>query len=364
MSGWGGNGWNNFGGFGGGMRGGGNMGMGMGGRMGGNMGGMDGDMMGGHMGMGGGMNMPYGYNNMNNFSNRPRFNSMGRGGGGGGPISRPQTKILTLSEVQNWLEKQQPYILQSVMKTCSNVLVNKHKVPVDDLSDWYKEPEDKGKSGTILQGGVDPSNTAKNLKRDLKPGLGWTKSDMRHPHKVTTQMKPLPELEIIPPFSAENKEADIDREKRKMLTNNVNMMQIEVNKICHRFKIPPATLDIDNLDKYPENAREKLKVALTCVKNAERTLTDFLDFLKTDKYSSWNKEQMAKREELLKSMIGEQPQGKPHASGIREEDIELVDAQFDADGKIVGGIKDDEKCLDEKEEEEPVAKVSRKDSEG
>merc|ERR1719317_735185 len=82
------------------------------------------------------------------------------------------------------------------------------------------------------------------------------------------------------------------------------MMQIEVNKICHRFKIPPATLDIDNLDKYPENAREKLKVALTCVKNAERTLTDFLDFLKTDKYSSWNKEQMAKREELLKSMIG------------------------------------------------------------
>merc|ERR1712179_551801 len=91
--------------------------------------------------------------------------------GSSGPMSRPQTKILTLSEVQNWLEKQQPYVLQSVMKTCSNVLVNKHKVPVDDLSDWYKEPEAKGKSGTILQGGVDPSNTAKNLKRDLKPGL-------------------------------------------------------------------------------------------------------------------------------------------------------------------------------------------------
>jgi hypothetical protein len=29
--------------------------------------------------------------------------------------------------------------------------------------------------------------------------------------QVTHQMKPLPELEIIPPFSAENKEADIDR---------------------------------------------------------------------------------------------------------------------------------------------------------
>ena len=234
MSGWGGNGWNNFGGFGGGMRGGGNMGMGMGGRMGGNMGGMDGDMMGGHMGMGGGMNMPYGYN-MNNFINRPSLNSMGRWGCGGGPISRHQTKILTLSEVQNWLEKQQPYILQSVMKTCSKVLVNKHKVPVDDLSDWFKEPEDRGKSGTILQGGVDLSNTSKNLKKDLMPGLGWTKSNTRHLHKVTTQMKLLPELKIVPPFLTVSKEADIDREKRMKLTNNVNMVQIEVNKMATSF---------------------------------------------------------------------------------------------------------------------------------
>ena len=32
--------------------------------------------------------------------------------------------------------------------------------------------------------------------------------------------------------------------------------------------------------------------------------------------------------------------GKPHNSGIREEDIELVDAQFDKDGNIVasGGL--------------------------
>ena len=32
--------------------------------------------------------------------------------------------------------------------------------------------------------------------------------------------------------------------------------------------------------------------------------------------------------------------GKPHNSGIREEDIELVDAQFDKDGTIVasGGL--------------------------
>merc|ERR1719470_465484 len=118
------------------------------------------------------MNMPYGYNNMTSFNSRPRFNnSMGRGGGGG-PMMRPAAKVLTLSEVQNWLDRQQPFVLQSVMKTCSNLLVNKHKVPVDDLSDWYKEPEDEGKSGTLLEGGVDPATTAKNLKRDLKPGVG------------------------------------------------------------------------------------------------------------------------------------------------------------------------------------------------
>ena len=49
------------------------------------------------------------------------------------------------------------------------------------------------------------------------------------------------------------------------------------------------------MDKYGDKARDKLKVALTCVKNAERTLTDFLDFLKTDKYKEWNEEQKAKR---------------------------------------------------------------------
>merc|ERR1719186_17855 len=337
------------------------------GGMGGNMGGMGGDMMGGNMGMGGGggMNMPYGYNNMNSFNSRPRFSSMGRGGGGGAMV-RPAGKNITLSEVQNWLDRQQPFVLQSVMKTCTNLLVNKHNVPVEDLTDWYKDTEDSSKCGTLLQGGVEQHQTT---KRDLQPGPGWSKSDVRHPHKVTTQMKPLPELEIIPPFSAENKEADIDRDKRKMLTNNVNMMQIEVNKICHRFKISPATLDKDSLDKYPENAREKLTVALTCVKNAERTLTDFLDFLKNEKYSDWNKEQQDKREDLLKSMIGEQPKGKPHASGIREEDIELVDAQFDAEGKIVGGVREEDKCLDELEDDdddddEPAAKVGRRESDG
>ena len=51
-------------------------------------------------------------------------------------------------------------------------------------------------------------------------------------------------------------------------------------------------------------AREKLSLAITCVSNAERTLNDFLDFLKNDKYKVWNQDQISKREALLKSMIG------------------------------------------------------------
>merc|ERR1719412_1741188 len=112
-----------------------------------------------------------------------------------------------------------------------------------------------------------------------------------------------------------------------MLTNNVRLMRMEVTKLCTRFKIALAPLDKDNL-----------KLALNCVKNAEQTLTDFLDFLKTEKYKEWNDEQKAKREELLKSMIGVTPAGKPHANAVKEDDIELVSEpklKFDEAGNIV-----------------------------
>merc|ERR1719378_1515539 len=49
------------------------------------------------------------------------------------------------------------------------------------------------------------------------------------------------------------------------------------------------------MNRRREAAREKLSLALNCVKNAEQTLTDFLDFLKTEKYKEWNDEQKAKR---------------------------------------------------------------------
>ena len=373
MSGWGNN-WNNFGGGGGG---------GFGGFNGGGGGGFGG-MRGGWGGGGGG----YGYNNMRSGFNRPR--GFGGGGGGGGG-----NKPLSLTEVKDWLDKQQPFVLQTVMKHCRVLLVDKHNVPAEDMTDWYGDDDSEKNEavtkpvksgdttpdickyliflyfiqGTLLSGGVEPENSAKNLKRDLRPGVGWTRSDMRHPHKVTTQMKPLPELEIIPPFSAENKEADVDREKRKMLTNNVSMMQMEVTKICNRFKIPLASLDKDNLDKYPDAAKEKLKLALNCVKNAETTLTDFLDFLKNDKYKEWNDEQKAKREDLLRSMIGETPKGKPHANLDRytEDDIELVQDEKLKFDKKTGNIeihrdpkRKVEKSQDELEEEERAAAEEEK----
>lgn len=69
---------------------------------------------------------------------------------------------------------------------------------------------------------------------------------------------------------------------------------------------------------------------------------------------------------------GDVPVGKPHASGVREEDIELVDAQFDKDGNVVvgapsgfAGIPDD-RTQDEKdgvdtdsEDDEPKAKKKK-----
>ena len=129
MAGWGNN-WNNFGGGGGG---------GFGGFGGGGYGG------GGGMGMRGGWGGgPYGYNN---FNNRPRYGGGGGGGGGG-----HQNKPLTLTEIKDWLDKQQPFVLQTVVKHCKELLTNKHKVPIEDMSDWYGE-DDEDKNQTITKSG-------------------------------------------------------------------------------------------------------------------------------------------------------------------------------------------------------------------
>merc|ERR1712108_86099 len=60
------------------------------------------------------------------------------------------------------------------------------------------------------------------------------------------------------------------------------------------------------------DAKTKLTMAISCVTAAEKTLNDFRDFLKEDKYKEFNDEQNKRHEESLKSMIGEMPQGVPH----------------------------------------------------
>ena len=41
--------------------------------------------------------------------------------------------------MKDWLDRQQPFVLQTVMKHCKELLINKHNVPVEDMSDWYGE---------------------------------------------------------------------------------------------------------------------------------------------------------------------------------------------------------------------------------
>ena len=65
---------------------------------------------------------------------------------------------------------------------------------------------------------------------------GWVQKDTSH--KVTSTMKPLPELDMIPPFSTTHPDAANDRDKLKMLKNNVNMMTIGKCMYTFSAKIP------------------------------------------------------------------------------------------------------------------------------
>jgi len=151
---------------------------------------------------------------------------------------------------------------------------------------------------------------------------GWVPKD--NSHKVTTTMKQMPTPDVIPNVRDSEKypEADADRNKLRMLENNKRMMDIEVFKICKRYNVKNF-----NKDKLEEctasleaDAKTKLTMAISCVTAAEKTLNDFRDFLKEDKYKEFNDEQNKRHEESLKSMIGEMPQGVPHKKPEAEEE--------------------------------------------
>ena len=89
-------------------------------------------------------------------------------------------------------------------------------------------------------------------------------------------------------------------------------MTFELEKICRKYQINRNQLTPEDVTKHPAEVQARLKTALGCVKAAEKTLEDFKEYLKDDKYKSWNSEQKQRSEEALKTMIGEMPQGMPH----------------------------------------------------
>jgi hypothetical protein len=259
----------------------------------------------------------------------------------GAPIM-PHPGALTPDVVQNWMEFQSPFVLKQVLHH-ARWLLEQRGVALDDLSKrpdgaaesaaepTKEEEDDQEESGDpsewyaaqpnqLPPAGLPHGPPPAKMMRPSQPGPGFHQAPMQwtpagwvlkdNSHKVTTTMKPLPEPEVIPPASATYPDAAADKDKLKMLESNVSMMQFELNKICRRFKI--SALNKDDLTVYPEDQQERLKMAINCVANAEKTLGEFKDFLKNDKYGEWNALQKQHYEDRVRAMIGETPTGVPH----------------------------------------------------
>merc|ERR1711997_1412071 len=120
--------------------------------------------------------------------------------------------------------------------------------------------------------------------------------------------------------------------------NNVNMMNFELEKKCRKYQINRNQITAEDVTKHPEEVQGRLKTALGCVKAAEKTLDDFKEYLKDDKYKTWNEEQKKRPEEAMKTMIGEMPQGIPHkkpdADARNGDNEQTISDQLAADEKV------------------------------
>ena len=219
-----------------------------------------------------------------------------------------------------------------------------------DMSSWYapfKKVDGQAKPNPNVPG-QQPGKSAKKAKAGKqRPGLGFNQTAMLgstqmqwtpdgwvpkdNAHKVTSMMRPLPKHEIVPPLSTTYPQASEDKDKLKILQNNVSMMATELNKICKRFNINVDQLDRKDLSMHPPNQQEKLKTAITCVSNAENTLNKFKSFLQKEKYKEWNENQEKSREEKIKSMIGDTPEGVPHKRPKVDEDDDQEDDDPEAE---------------------------------
>jgi len=277
--------------------------------------------------------------------------------GGGGPQENfnegPPMHQVSPDNVKDWLSRQHPNIVRDIMMH-SKFLLDKMgfgegegppqagggaggEFATDEVSNasWYapiKPGNNQHQMGPPAKKGRQHKGLGYQKPGQVPSGQmqwtpeGWVAKD--NSHKVTTTMKPLPKVQIVPPMSTTYPEASMDGDKLKMLENNVSMMTAELNKICKRFQIKIENLNKDDLSQYPETAQEKLKIALTCVGNAEETLNDYKDFLKTDKYKEWNEQQEDKYKDQVKSMIGDTPEGVPHK---RPAGATIADEEGDED---------------------------------
>lgn len=263
-----------------------------------------------------------------------RGGSGGRGGGMGNNGFGWGMQMQS-QDVMGWLEQQHPFVIKQVYLQ-SKWLLQQHGINPEGQSDETANPGDlydeeaikRTESKIEIEGSSGSESQSPNSGKVPKhPGFGYHKQQMQwtpggwvvkdNSHKVTSMMKPLPEPDIIPMQSSTYPEANADREKKKMLQNNANMLQYELNKILRKFKI--SNFNADDLTPYPEDQQQRLKTAVNCVNNAEKTLNEFKAFLRDEKYKDWNEEQKRIQEESIKSMIGEMPTGIPHKRK-REED--------------------------------------------
>lgn len=260
----------------------------------------------------------------------------------------PHPSIMRPEDVTSWLDAQHPMVIRNIMFHCRYVL-EQRGVPLEeppsappDMTGWYENaPGAPMKRPGLGMGGPDPKR-AKGPQQWTP--AGWVTKD--NSHKVTSKMRPLPEPELIPPNGSVNyPEAAADRDKLKMLTNNVNMMNFELTKICKTFKI--MDFQKDKMSTYPEEAKGRLQMAVTCVEKAEQTLKEFKDFLKDDKYKEWHEAQKKKTEDTIKQMIGEMPTGTPFN---RREAAQASTSQEGVDNE-----DDDDDDGDEEGEEEEEA---------
>ena len=143
------------------------------------------------------------------------------------------------------------------------------------------------------------------------PG-GWVMKD--NSHKITSAVAQMGgETDIMPSMpSKEYPEVAQDRQKIKMLQQNIQMMSYELHRLCQRFRITKKLDKDTDLTEFPENQRDFLKTAIGCVTNAQKTFDDFRDFLVEEKYAEWAEEQKRLRNATVKAMIGEMPKGTPH----------------------------------------------------